>query len=280
MAREIRDINQKMLEEKAGTASLAGLTSNSSASIWRTLFYIVATAIHTLEKIFDLHRQEVTETIENIIPHRPKWYRDMALKFMAGKTLIDETDRYDTSGMTEEEIEAARIVKYATAVENDQLLIKIATGEPGNLKPVPDEVLYNENDPKTTFEYYMNEIRDAGVHITVVNEEGDQFGCSLIIYYDPVKLVEGNYGVRTAIENAIKNYITGLPFNGEYSNMALVDAVQLVDGVRVVTFQQATIGENHEPINGKVVPKAGYFKFDENTTINLRFIPYEAGQQL
>ncbi|MDR1729942.1 MAG: hypothetical protein LBR52_04700 [Prevotellaceae bacterium] len=273
MAREIRDINRQMLEEKAGAASLAGLTSNSSASIWRTLFYIVATAIHTLEKIFDLHRQEITETIENIIPHRPKWYRDMALKFMKDKVLIDETDRYDTSGMTEADIEAARIVKYATAVElNGNLVVKIATGATGNLEPIPADYL-------EAFETYMNEVRDAGVKVSVINQAGDEFSCELKIFYDSI-LVKSE--VEKAVKEAILSYITGLPFNGEYSNMALVDAVQAVEGVKVASFIQANSAPTGytalAPINSKTVPAAGYFT--KNATITLNLQAYEVGQQL
>ena len=67
--------------------------------------------------------------IEEIIPHRPRWYRDKVLAFMKGKTLIADTDRYDTEGMTEDAIAAARVVKHAVAVENRDaslLTIKVA----------------------------------------------------------------------------------------------------------------------------------------------------------
>ncbi len=244
----------------------------SKASIESILLFIVATAIFALEKIFDLHKQEVAEAIENIIPHRPKWYRDMALKFMVDEVLIDETDRYDTSEMTEEEIEEKRIVKYATAVEsNGNLLIKIATGKQGALRPIPNGE-DNTPDYQTAFEAYMNEVRDAGVRISVINEPGDNFSCELTIFYDSILLASE---VHRYVLEAIENYITGLPFNGEYSNMALVDAVQIAKGVKIVSFGEAKI-ENSE-IQSKVVPKAGYFTFDKNT-ITLNLMPYAIQQ--
>ncbi len=75
------------------------------------------------------------------------------------------------------------------------------------------------------------------------------------------------------MENAIRNYITGLPFNGEYSNMALIDAVQPVEGVRIAEVRNARMSNvqlGEQTINAKAIPFAGYFTFDENNmTINL-----------
>lgn len=90
----------------------------SKVSVIGILFYIFAVAAWALEKLFDTYKGEVDTRIEEIIPHRPRWYRDKVLAFMKGKTLIADTDRYDTEGMTEDAIAAARVVKHAVAVEN------------------------------------------------------------------------------------------------------------------------------------------------------------------
>ncbi|MDR0872977.1 MAG: hypothetical protein LBN27_05855, partial [Prevotellaceae bacterium] len=217
----------------------------SKASLENILFYNTAKSISELENLFDLHKREVNEIIETIIPHRPKWYRDMALKFMIDRVLIDETDKYDTVGMTEDEITAAQIVKYAVAVElNGLLVVKIAIGEAGALQPI-------EPEQQVQFEAYMNEIRDAGVKLSIINQAGDNFACEMRIFYDAILLQSD---VESAAKNAIKNYITGLPFNGEYSNMSLVDAVQAVEGVKVVTFLSAASASN---IEDKFTPVAG-----------------------
>ena len=88
----------------------------SKVSVIGILFYIFAVAAWALEKLFDTYKGEVDTRIEEIIPHRPRWYRDKVLAFMKGKTLIADTDRYDTEGMTEDAIAAARVVKHAVAV--------------------------------------------------------------------------------------------------------------------------------------------------------------------
>ncbi|MEF2578583.1 MAG: hypothetical protein UIU89_01795, partial [Alistipes shahii] len=103
-------------------------------SIESILFYLFAVAAWALEKLFDTYKGEVDTRIEEIIPHRPRWYRDKVLAFMEGKTLIADTDRYDTTAMTEDAIAAARVVKHAVAVENRDaslLTIKVAGEKDG-----------------------------------------------------------------------------------------------------------------------------------------------------
>ncbi len=275
MAREISEIKAQMTKsfvENETVRSLYDLEEGksfeeqfSNVSLESIIFYIVAFGMHTLERIFDTHKAEVNGIIENIMPHRPKWYRDKALNFIKDKVLINETDKYDTADMNDDEITSAKIVKYAAALEvNGFLLVKIATGEPGSLQPIKPE-------EQIQFEAYMNEIRDAGVRIEVVNQPGDYFDCKLNVYYDSIMLASD---VRTAVKDAIKAYLQGLPFNGEYSNMALTDAVQAVEGVRIVEVKSANARQTPTIIiNDKITPDAGYFTYNEEN-ININMIAY------
>lgn len=242
----------------------------SQASLESIFFYIVASEMNTLETALEEHKVEVNNTIQSIIPHRPKWYRDKALDFMVDKTLpVDVTNKaisdvYDTTGMSDAEITAARVIKYATANEesgSSVLVIKIATEASGVRAPV-------DSVTEAQFAGYIGVIRDAGVKVSIVNLVGDDFYCELDIYYSPLLLVSD---VETLVKTAISGYITGLSFNGEYSNMALVDAIQSLEGIPVVEFKSAKT--NNTFINGKTTPLAGYFTYTEaNVTINL--IPY------
>lgn len=233
----------------------------SKVSFERIVFYIIASAIWLLETIFDAHKSEVNTTIETILPHRPKWYRDKVLAFMKDKTLIPDTDQYDTTGMSDAEIEAAKVITYATADEesgSSVLVIKIATGTEEDRSPVAPEV-------EAQVIAYVEEIKDAGVKFSIVNQNGDDFYCELDIYFSALLLLSD---VELSVRNAIKKYITGLKFNGEYSNMALVDAIQQLDGVIVVEFKSAKTNNNY--INGKITPNAGYFTYvDENVSLQL-----------
>lgn len=238
----------------------------SKASVESVLFYIFATAAWVLENLFDEHKKEVTTRIEEILPHRPKWYRDKILGFMKNKALIADTDGYDTEGMSEDDVTAARVVKHAVATENKDasiLTIKVA-GENGGKRCQLD------GETETQLAAYIAEFKDAGVRINLINNVPDVFNCEVDIYYDPMLLPEG---VETACRETIKEYIENLPFNGEYTNMALVDELQGVEGVKIVEFKGATTAANSEtiitPINARYIPLAGYFSAG-TLTINLR----------
>ena len=158
------------------------------------------------------------------MPHRPKWYRDKVLGFMKNKVLIADTDRYDTEGMSEDDIAAAKVVKHAVAVENNDasiLTIKVA-GENGGVRQRLDE------ETETQLAAYIAEFKDAGVRINLVNIDADTFNCEVDIYYDPMLQPEE---VEGACRETVRAYIENLLFNGEYTNMALVDELQKVEGV-------------------------------------------------
>lgn len=241
----------------------------SKVSIINILFYIFASAAWVLERLFEAHKAEVEARIDEIVPHRAKWYKSRVLAFMKDKVLIPDTDRYDTSGMTDDEIATARVVKYATADENRDasiLTIKVAGENGGTRCRLSDET-------ETQLAAYLTEIKDAGVRINLVNKEADTFNCSVDIYYDAMLLPEN---VQRDCETAIRNYIENLPFNGEYTNMTLIDTLQGVEGVRIAEFKQATTAAADSPtvsaIDARHVPAAGYFKAGE---ISLTMIAYE-----
>lgn len=232
----------------------------SKVSVENVLFYVVACAVWVLECLFDAHTADVDSRIDEILPHRPKWYRDKALRFMKGKVLLPDSDEYDTSTMSEEEIAATRVVKHAVAVESREtsiLTVKVAGESDGRRAPLDEETVQQ-------LEAYFAEIKDAGVRINVVNKEGDPFSCEVDIYYDAMLTPET---VKNDCEAAIKSYIENIPFNGEYTNMALVDTLQGVDGVKVVELTRASTGG--AAINARYVPDAGYFRVD-TLTLNLK----------
>lgn len=241
----------------------------SKVSIINILFYVFASAAWVLERLFEAHKAEVEARIEEIIPHRAKWYKSKVLEFMKDKTLLPDTDRYDISEMTDEAIDAARVVKYATADESRDasiLTVKVAGDSGGTRSRLSDET-------ETQLAAYLAEIKDAGVRINLVNKEADTFNCSVDIYYNAMLLPEN---VQRDCEAAIRDYIENLPFNGEYTNMALIDTLQSVEGVKIAEFKQATTAAADSPtvsaIDARHVPAAGYFKAGE---ISLTMIAYE-----
>ncbi|KAA6335611.1 hypothetical protein EZS27_016178 [termite gut metagenome] len=247
----------------------------SKISIENLLFYIVATCTWTVEKLFDAHKQELTALLEQMKPHSRMWYATKAKAFMLGKALVTDTDYYDVSGMTDEEIAAMRIVKYAAVVEVGSVVyIKIAGETDGEPAPIP-ELSYEG------FKDYMREVKDAGVMIEVVNEPAEYFRITMTIYYDP--MVMDNTGMAfatgaTPVQDTIKMFIKNLPFNGEYRNVSLVDALQKIEGVVIPELHLAETSRNGaewQEVNAKAIPVSGYYKIYTGSDMNLTFTPYE-----
>lgn len=263
MARSITDIKKQMTDAfmadeyiREAYGFVEGDTFNgkfSSVSIESILFYIVAACIYTFEVLFDSYREDVNDTIETSA-HTARWYRDKALAFMRDVPLVEDADYYDTSDMTDEEIEQAKVVKYAAATESKDsslLTIKVATkGNNGELQPL---------DQTTDLAAYLAEIKDAGVRINLINRAGDVFFYEMDVYYNP--LINANT-VKSAVEDAVKNYVQGLPFDGQYSNMGCIDAVQKVAGVEVAEIKSAVARASSETtmtlIDARYRPSAGY----------------------
>lgn len=259
----------------------------SPISIESVLFYIVASCIWVLECLFDRHTEEVETRIEALRPHTLRWYVSKTLEYMHnGKFVLTDgvvaADYYDVAGLTETEIEKKRIVKYAVATEsNTQVFIKVAkssaNGRPTQLTP-------NE---LSGLEYYLSQIKDAGVAIKVLNEPADKMNVELVVLYDPSVLTaeyltpdDADEEIRelkiTSIDNdaevitaAVQEVIARLPFNGEYRNSDLMAAVQAVKGVEVADIAVVEVcangSENYTPVVGYRRPYSGYYELNRIT---------------
>ena len=265
MARSIGVIQNEMLDGIAADENLAGLNSQSKVSIYRLIVFIVAFSIWVLENLFDTHKKEVDDIIEAKMPHRPSWYRTKAKAFQYGFALIADTDNYDNTGYTDDQVLDSKIIKYAAVTPSaGQILIKIATEAAGVLAPITPE-------QKASFDAYILEIADCGVKYIVVNHLPDILLLNLQIFRDPLVLdstgmsiLNGNYPVQ----DAINEYMKELPFNGELVLAHFIDKLQKAEGVvipHLVNAESRAIDINTneyldaEPINVKTVPVSGYF---------------------
>ncbi len=258
----------------------------SPVSLESLMFYVVASCIWLLEKLFDRHREEVDARIEALRPHTLRWYATKAKEYMHGKNLIMAdgvvvADRYNTAGMTEEEIEKARVVKYAVATEeNTQVFIKVAArGNNGQPKQLAPEALAG-------LKSYLSQIKDAGVSIKVLNEPADNMRVQLVVFYDPAILTaqieadaDGNSTVHLlhdgedVIRQAVSRVISELPFNGEYRNSDLMAAIQSIEGVKIadiVKVEAAAGGsDDYSQVVGYRRPYSGYYAL-QNLTVKGR----------
>jgi len=269
MARTIQEIQTLIFQAKAQEPALNELNSTSKVAIWRLWVYIIAVAIWSLEKLFDQHRADIDKRLAELKPHTARWYRSKALAFQYGFDLLPDSDKFNNQGHTEEAIEAGKIVKYSAVIESKnegRLIVKIAGEQGEQLQPITDA-------QKQAFEAYLQEIKDAGVRLSVVNYQPDVLHLQMKIVYDPLVLDSNGQSIIHAtkpVEEAIKSYLKRLPFNGELVLAHLIDALQQAEGVKIphlVLAQSKNITSSgdygaFETIEISKIPTAGYFTID------------------
>lgn len=214
MARTIAEIQNEILIEKGKQSSLNGLTdslSNSKTAIWKLWINIVATAIWVHEKVV-----EKNALISR--PHTLNWYREQALNFHYGIPLDPDSNngmsliwkdgsyQFDTTALSEDEIEQAKIIKHCAVSEIDLetvlhpnrdiqeifsdyfhnkvgvVFIKVATVKEDKISriDVPNELF--------AFKEYIAKIKDAGNQVFITSDQGDNLKLNLNVYIDPLTI--------------------------------------------------------------------------------------------
>lgn len=281
-------ISQETVRSKYGLDDNATFDKAfSPISLESVMFYVVASCIWVLETLFDKHRVEVDERIEALRPHTLRWYVAKTLDYMHNGKFVRAdgvivADYYDTTGMSETEIEKKKVVKYAVATEsNTQVLIKVAKN---NAKGRPTQLTANE---LSGLEYYLSQIKDAGVAIKVLNEPADQINVELVVLYDP-SILKATYlsendadaelreitlspiddDSKDLLDEVVRGVVSQLPFNGEYRNSDLMAAVQGVEGISVADISKvetcsASGTDEFIPVVGYCRPYSGYYSLNK-----------------
>lgn len=250
----------------------------SKVSLENLIFDVVSFAIWYLEGLFDVFKRQVDDVIAKSRVHTQKWYREKALSFMYGYSL-NESDVYDTTGLTNEQINKAKIIANAAAQKvvvggRGVLRLKVVKKHSNNLVPLDKTEL-------DAFSAYMNLVADAGTFVQPTSDKGDDLKLQMDVYYDP--LVLDNNGKRldgdsvSPVPDAISYYLASIDFNGEFIKSELEEVVKRVEGVLFVNIKGAwtkysgysytTTGiENAGVVDEIRRPDSGYLILDVVTT--------------
>ncbi len=240
----------------------------SLVSFENILFDAIAGVIFFLQSLFVRHKQETTNALEKLKPHNLKWYHNKVLGFQYGFDLLPDSDKFDNSGKTDEQIQNSKIIKYCAiteVTEPSKLIIKVATEKDGKLTRITDE-------QKEAFDQFLSEVKDAGVKTDVISFLPDKLKLSIRIVRDKLVLdkegkhiINGNYPVN----DALKLFVKSLPFDGKLSVQKLVDALQNVEGVIDLAIDEIRTAEvsatgpdvygNYKPVDIAITPASGYF---------------------
>ncbi len=274
MDTRFKEIQQTVLDAKAQATELNALdvltveeqtlsnaTSTSKVANWRLWVWIISFAIWVHEKF-------VSQNAENSRPHTIRWYQEQAYSFIDGCPLIWENGQFyfDTNGLTAEEIAQRKIIARCAVLESNdgELVFKIGKNNAGSIEPLsPAELI--------RFTKFLNDIKDAGNILRIINEVADLLKLTITAYVD-VEMIDLDNGKQLNVSgdvypvvDAVNSYLENLEFNGAFVREFLRGKIQAADGVKLVTLVDAqwkyaafpfdTIGEWK-------VPEAGYFKIN------------------
>lgn len=279
MARTITQIKAGMTADFMANETLAGYygytvgdsfdTHFSTVSIESILFYIVAVGVWVLENLFDTLKSEVDADLSARLTHNRQWYVNLAKAFQFGDALNNNTGSYDVIDTTKQVVDYAAVDEIA-----GKLFLKVAKEGVDNLEALSSAEL-------TAFNTYISKTKDAGVVVNIISQEGDQLRLVIDVFYDPMVLGADGVlltGTEEPVKDTLQQFIQGLPFNGEFQIVKLVDALQATEGVVIPTVLSAEskyAANDWATIDAKVKPYAGYLTIDdEDLTINYR--PYDA----
>lgn len=264
-------VDNPVIQQKYGlTPGLTFEQQFSKVSLENLIFYIVAVSIWTVEKITDIAIRQQTDYIKQIKIHSFTWYSLYAKNFQYGYALPWGAVEYADID------EDAKVVKFASCVKvPGGLLIKIAGVDgSGGLAPIPDGS-GGTADMFTPFKEYMFRVSAAGDNLSFVNDAADAMRLTMTIYYDALvldadgKRLDGSND--TPVKDAVEGYIKSIDFDSKIIPQSLVDALQLVEGVKVIHLgyiatKYGVMAWMPVPASG-VTPFSGYARVDYNNPV-------------
>ncbi len=255
------------------------------ASVESILFGVFALCAHAVERILEAHLRDAEALVAARRPHTLEWYRRRALAFRLGEAVDDATADYATAPAAD----TVTPVGQAAVVEAEGggLVVKAAALSGGGLAPLSADHL-------AALRAYLARVKDAGVRLTVISRAGDRLRLSMVVYVDGTLYAPDGALLaepRRPVEEAVREYLTLLPFNGELVVEHLTDHLQAVAGVEVphvVSAASASVSASGqaeggygpmEDIDVRRTPESGYFlvSFDPSddwaSAVEYRFRP-------
>lgn len=236
MSRTINDIYTEALKERSKRLELAEFDSNSKMSIMNGLTWVVAAIIHSFETLLDVFAVDISEVINSRINGTSVYYANALLQYQKGDTL---SVREDGLAFGYAEIDPTKqIITQVSYMEStddsnldSKLILKVATGEKGNLTAIHKEDL-------VPIVAYINKIKFAGTRVEVTSHDGDVLVPRLTVYYDGA-IPENE--VYSNIEGKLKEYIMNIPFDSSVYVSKIIEAIRSAEHITDVHVDEKAI---------------------------------------
>ena len=271
MARKAQAIYDDLTVQMGLEPTLAPLLTNpSKTAIWRLLLWVFAYGANIIEVLFDTFVTEIETKGQAAKVGNAQWYRGRILEFQYGDNLVflNSIYQYAVLDLTKRIVTNCAVVSDFDPLVGGIISIKVAATANGGLVALDAPQI-------AALTSYIQKIKFAGTKIKVISTSGDIIKIAYTVYYDPIIPLST---MRQNVNLVINNYVKNLPFDGNLLITKLTDALQLVDGVNDVVFNNAAskvgTGDNYQSFDRIKNPYGGYFKISTangetlNDTIN------------
>lgn len=226
MARTLSEIYALAKDCRNEHLELTEFQNSSKMSILDAITWTTSACIWAFENIMDVFKVDIAKDIQNRINGTPAYYANALLKYQSGDDL--EISEDGTSFLYPAIDETKRIVSKVAYSEttqdgfyDKQLLLKIATGEPGSYSQIVE-------DEMVKIRAYLNQIIFAGTSAKVVSRKGDILIPRVTVYHDGAVT---NDEVYNNIAVSLNSYISSMDFNGVVYVQKIIDAIQAAEHV-------------------------------------------------
>lgn len=258
--RTIQEIKKQMTDGIMNDATLRSTLNldpsrtwdeqTSSVSLINLLLYVVATAHHIMERMFDSFKEEVEERIASAYPGSISWLWNRAMEFQYD----DDMNAYFQENGTYQSMNSEfQIIKHAAVIEEYNVV---------KVKVSGDDYAPLEQAQLTAFEAYMNALKFAGVKLSVSSLESDDLSLKIHIWRNRLVMPEEDDSV---LKSAIEEYLNNIRYGGVFNKTRMMDAVQTVRGIEDVTIESCVLTahdsagtetnlqtQNYRPIAGHI----------------------------
>lgn len=233
MARTIEQIEQELSDNRP--TKIKTLAVDRITSVLGAIFYAVAFAIHTLEKLFDTHKTVIEEVIVNQQPGTLDWYADkiknefkgfVPYSIQKGKLVFSDAPAKFT-------VSRVSINTVIEGTGHGLLKIKVAKGEVGSESPLTEV-------EKLNLEQYIADMKYAGTKVEVTTRVADTLRVDAAVYYHPSYALAD---MRTKVNTAMSDYIKNLRFDGKVYVSEIEDKLRHIEGVKDVVVSAVYVSD-------------------------------------
>lgn len=226
MARTIKQIYDEAIAERNKRLELSEFSSDSKLSILNGITWTFAAVVFSFEVLLDVFSVDISNVINNRINGTPTYYINALKQYQKGDELLVREDGlafgYAETDTTKQIVTQASYMESHNDINLDnKLILKVATGDKGNLHAIDLEEL-------VMIQAYINKIKFAGTRVEVTSQEGDVLIPRVSVYYDGAVMESEVYNL---IEEQLNTYMQDIKFDSTIYVSDIIAAIRKAEHV-------------------------------------------------